>query len=47
MLNWGSFTNYVDKRRWIGGQKIVYFCQNLKGRKCQHSGVGGQKKAKI
>ena len=42
MLNWGSFTNYVDKRRWIGGQKFVCFCQNLKGRKCQHGGKKGQ-----
>ena len=32
----GSFTNYVDKKRWVGGQKMSTFCQ--------HRGVGGQKK---
>ena len=45
----GVFTNYVDKKKWVGSRKISTFGQCLWGRKCQHiimEQVGGQKKEK-
>ena len=28
----------------VGSPKMLTFCQHLKGRKCQHMRIGGQKK---
>ena len=48
-LRKGSFKNYVDKKRWVGGPKMLIFVHN-QGRKV-HVEVGrcqdGQKIAKI
>ena len=41
-----GFTNYVDKKRWVGSPKKLNFCQRLYDRKCQRKGVGGQKRRK-
>ena len=40
----GPFTNYVYKRRGVGGQKKSTFCKLLYHRKCKWRGVGEQKK---
>ena len=42
----GSYTNYVYKRRGVGGPKMFTFCQHLYHRKCQRRELGGQKKPK-
>ena len=48
MLNWDrSETTFTRGGGYLGGQKIVYFCQCLKGRKCQRRGLGGQKRPKF
>ena len=39
----GPFTNYVYKRRGVGGQKKSTFRKLLYHRKCKPRGVGGQK----
>ena len=33
----GSFKNYVDKMRWVGGQKMLLFV-HVKGKKCPRRG---------
>ena len=33
----GSFKNYVDKMRWVGGQKMLLFVQ-VQGKKCPRRG---------
>ena len=43
----GAFTNYVYKRRGVGGQKKSTFCKLLYHRKCKRRGVGGQKKPNL
>ena len=43
----GPFTNYVYKRRGVGGQKKLTFCKLLYHRKCKQRGVGGQKKPNL
>ena len=39
----GSFTNYVDKKRWLGSLKMPTFCQGLRGKNVNRGGLGGQK----
>ena len=41
------FTNYVYKRRGVGGLKKTTFCKPLYHRKCKRRGVGGQKKPNL
>ena len=43
----GPFTNYVYKRRGVGGQKKLTFCKLLYHRKCKRRRVGGQKKTNL
>ena len=43
----GPFTNYVYKRRGVGGQKKSTFCKLLYHRKRKRRGVGGQKKTNL
>ena len=45
-IQYGAFKNYVDKRRWLGSQKMWNFCHRLYCRKCRCKGVGGQEKTK-
>ena len=33
----GSFKNYVDKIRWVGGQKMLVFV-HVKGKECPRQG---------
>ena len=42
--NWGkgSLTNYVYKRRGVGGQKKSTFCKLSYHRKCKRRGVGAK-----
>ena len=46
-LGKGAFTNYVYKRRGVGGQKKSTFCKLLYHRKCKWRGIGGQKKTNL
>ena len=46
-IDLGPFTNYVYKRRCVGGQKKSTFCKLLYHRKCKRRGVGGQKKTNL
>ena len=43
----GSFTNYVYKRRGVGGPKNGHFLKLLYHRKCKRRGVGSQKKTNL
>ena len=42
----GPFNNYVDKMSGGGGQKMSAFV-HAQGMKTVHTGVGGQKNAKL
>ena len=44
MINKGPFTNYVYKKRGVGGQKKSTFCKLSYHKKCKRRGLGGQKK---
>ena len=39
VVHWGSFTNYVDKKRWAGSPKMLIFFVNV--RKVENVNLGG------
>ena len=45
-LNKGSFKNYVDKMRWVGGQKMAILV-HVQGNKCPCGGREVVKKGQI